>query len=481
MPSGMKRRRFIELSLSAGTAVCGASMFGGLALFPNRGGAAPRSLISPGCRTSKVKIARIYMGKPQPHWPKPSLDLEAEVKTYEGYFETLKNDFRDVEFIVDELVTDPNRIEELQDRLDQADGILVVKLSIWTGDILAQILQRKKPVVLYSAPYTGHEWVGYGGLLKKPEGSKLECLLTSDTTQLAAGIRPFRAIHHMREAKILNVTERELAPEYLSSIKSKFGTTIEKVTRDKTLAAYEAVSDADAEAEAKRWTEGAEAIMEPSAQDIHNSCKLALALERMLDEEEATVITVDCYGTMYKKLPAYPCIGFSRLNDMGLGGICESDLQSAMTHILMQSLTGKPGFISDPTMDVSRNSAILAHCLGSTKMDGPDGEQAPYKLRSIMERQEGCVPQVRMRMGQKVTQAKIVGDGLLLYFTGDVIEVPETDRGCRTKITVQVDGDAEKLWQNWSHGLHRVTCYGDLTQDFRRFCKFKEIDLVNEA
>jgi hypothetical protein len=86
-----------------------------------------------------------------------------------------------------------------------------------------------------------------------------------------------------------------------------------------------------------------------------------------------------------------------------------------------------------------------------------------------------------MRKGQKVTQAELIGTDLLLYFTGDIIDTPDTAKGCRTKITVKVDGDAEKLWQNWSHGLHRLTVYGDLTKDLGRFCRYKSIRMVNEA
>ncbi|MBI4658253.1 MAG: hypothetical protein HY735_05280 [Verrucomicrobia bacterium] len=215
--------------------------------------------------------------------------------------------------------------------------------------------------------------------------------------------------------------------------------------------------------------------------EIFKSCKLVLAFQKVLDEEQATVLLVDCYGSMYRKLPAFPCVGFVRLNNLGFGGICESDLSCAMTYILLQGLSGRPGFISDPTMDESVNGIILAHCLGTLKMDGPDGKSAPYRLRTIMERQEGCVPQVFMRVGQKVTQALLAEPDQLIYFTGAIIGTPDTDRSCRTKITVQVDGDATKLWQNWSRGLHRVTCYGDLTGDLRRFCRFKEIQMVNEA
>jgi hypothetical protein len=44
-----------------------------------------------------------------------------------------------------------------------------------------------------------------------------------------------------------------------------------------------------------------------------------------------------------------------------------------------------------------------------------------------------------------------------------------------------VDGEATKLWKNWSHGLHRQTCYGDITKELAHFCRFKEIQMINEA
>jgi L-fucose isomerase-like protein len=226
---------------------------------------------------------------------------------------------------------------------------------------------------------------------------------------------------------------------------------------------------------------GAKKVVEPSRDEILRSCRLALPFEKVLAEGKATALTVDCYGSMYRKLPAFPRGGFVRLNDMGLAGICESDLASGMTFLLLQGLSGRPGFISGPTVDESKGAIILVHCLGSTRMDGPAGPRAPYKLRTIMERQEGCVPQVTMRVGQRVTQTQLVGTEKLLFFTGDIIESPDTERGCRTKMTVKVDGDIAKLWHNWSNGLHRVTCYGDFTPDLKRFCRYKGIELVNEA
>lgn len=483
MKNEIDRREFLQMAAAGGAlCICGSSV---LALAANP---KPTSLISPGCRKSKVKVARIYMANPTNPWslwPKPDLDLKAEIRFYESEFSKLKDELRDVEFVANELVTSVEQVGRVKDRVKNVDGVLAIQLGMGIWEILEEILKLGHPTMVFAVPYSGHGWTTFGRMLKEP-GAKMGCMLTSDYKQLAVAIRPFRAIHHLREAKILNVTTSSFA-EYADEVKGKFGTEINRIELQRVLDAYEAVDNERARAETERWIREAEMVVEPSREDIFKSCKLALAFEKLLDEEDATVMTVDCYGSMFGPLCqsyAYPCIGFTRLNDMGLGGICESDLQSAMTHILFQGLVGRPGFISDPTVDESRDSIILAHCLGTRKMDGPDGPAAPYKLRTIMERQEGVVPQVKMRMGQKVTQAKLVSSKSLVYFTGEIIDTPiglEVDRGCRTKITVKVDGDIEKLWKNWSQGLHRVTCYGDITKELEYFCRFKDIEIVNEA
>jgi hypothetical protein len=448
-------------------------------------GAKPQKskLISPGCRRSKVKVAKIYMGIPQSHYPNPDLDLKKEVRFYESQFAKLKNELADVEFVVDQLVSSIEQLNQFKDELKDVDGILAIHLTLWTMPIINEILRLELPTIIFSAPYSGHEWHNLTSIYKQPQGRNLECILTSDYSQLAAAIRPFRAIHHLREAKILNLTAQS-PKEYTDQMKTKFGTEIKQIDLKRVLNTYNNIGDKKAMTEAALWIRNAEKVVEPTKEEIIKSCKLALAFEKLLDEEDATVMAVDCYGTMYTPLCrayAFPCIGFTRLNNMGLGGICQSDLPCAMTYILFQGLSGRPGFINNPGFDFSKNSAVLIHCMGTTKMDGPDGSAAPYKLRSVMERREGAVPQVKMRVGQKVTQAVLMGTSKLLYFTGRIVDTPETDRGCRTKIMVKMDGDAEKLWKNWANGIHRVTCYGDITKELQHFCRFKQIEMVNEA
>ena len=480
MSGQINRREFLELT--AGSAMC----FAGAGLFAGSARAAGTKLISPGCRRSKVKVARIYMGTKGGLWPKPKLNFQEEIAFYGKQFAKLGPEMADVDFAVDSLVTSPGEVKQIKDKLKDIDGILVIHLSMGVGPVLSEILSAGKPTAVFATPYSGHEWSSWGDLQKQPAGAKMECFLTSDYSQLATAIRPFRAIHHLREAKILNVTTQSFKP-YADQMKAKFGTEMKPINLDAVVKAYNAISDEDAKAETERWIKGAEAVIEPGRNDIYKSCKLALAFENMLAAEDATVLTVDCYGTMWDKtikLPAYPCVGFCRLNDMGLGGICESDLRSAMTHILLQGLTGKPGFISDPTVDESTDSIILAHCMSSRKMEGPNGPQSPYKLRTVHEREDGVTPQSQMRKGQKVTQAILIGTDLVLYFTGEIIDTPvgmEFDRGCRTKITVKVDGDVTTLWKNWSNGLHRQTVYGNVAKELGQFCRYMGVKMVDEA
>jgi hypothetical protein len=478
MKREINRRDLLKFAAAGGAAYLAAPRMSAFCALPQTS-----KLISPGCRKSKVKVAKLYLGIPQSHYPNPDLDLKKEVQLYESEFAKLKNELADVDFVVDELVGSVEQLNKFRDKLKVADGILAIHLTLWTMPILNEIISLGRPTMVFSSPYSGHEWHTLTAVYRQQNNHHLECLFTSDYSQLAAAIRPFRAVHHLREAKILNLTTASF-DEYAGRMKNKFGTEIKQITLPRMLKTYNSISYNKAKAEADSWIKGAVQMIEPTSEEIFRSCKLALAFEKLLDEEDATVMAVDCYGSMYAPLCqtyAFPCIGFTRLNDMGLGGICQSDLPCAMTHILFQGLSGRPGFVNNPGFDFSANRATLIHCMGTTKMDGPDGPSAPYKLRSIMERREGAVPQVKMRIGQKVTQAVLMDTSKLLYFTGQIVDTPETDRGCRTKITVKVDGDAEKLWKNWGHGIHRVTCYGDITKDLQHFCRFKQIEMVNEA
>ena len=68
-----------------------------------------------------------------------------------------------------------------------------------------------------------------------------------------------------------------------------------------------------------------------------------------------------------------------------------------------------------------------------------------------------------MRRGQTATQAPLGRPDELLYFTGEIIDTPDTELGLVDEnFTVRVDGDVEKLRRTG-----RAVCMGDLLRQSR--------------
>ncbi|RJP32000.1 MAG: hypothetical protein C4527_07015 [Candidatus Omnitrophota bacterium] len=471
MDQGINRREFFNTS-AAGT-ICMSSIMRPVSVGAVE--AAPRNRNG----MTKTRIGKVYLGRSSPGWPTPTLNLEEDKQRIEAEFAKLGDAFRDIEFVDGGIVSINREIEPVLEKFKDVDGILAIHLSLGVGPLLIELLKLGIPITLFSQPYSGHEWHIIAPLQK--QGKKIDVFPTSEFSDLATAIRPFRAIHRMKEAKILYMDAREADPEYVKIIKDKFGTEIKTTPYQLLPDAYHSVDQEQVMIEAKRWMDEAEKIVEPTKEEIINSARMYLALVKMLEEEKADLITISCLGLgLMQQGLAYPCLGFSRLNGMGLGGVCEADLKSSMTHLIFQYLTGKPGFVSDPVVDLSNSTIIHAHCVSAIKMDGPDGEQCPYIIRSHLEDNLGASLQVKMRIGQPISMARLIGSDIMLFSTGKIIDNPDSERGCRTKITTKVE-HVEKILENYSCGLHRVIFYGDHTRDIKRFCRFMDISVLHEG
>ena len=151
-------------------------------------------------------------------------------------------------------------------------------------------------------------------------------------------------------------------------------------------------------------------------------------------------------------------------------------MDSTLTMLQFGYAFGKPGFISDPLFDTSRNAVIHAHCLAPTKMDGIAGQRAPFLIRTHRDDNKGASLEVELRVGQEITCAKLAGLGTLLLSAGTIIDIPDyDDRGCRTQIVTRV-ANARAMLQNWGGGvlgndmmtlLHRVVFYGNHVESVR--------------
>ncbi len=132
MKNQFDRRTFLQL-----TAAGGAILLAPQNIITFAANNKTSKIISPGCRKSKVKVARIYMANPENPWslwPKPDLNLKKEMRFYQSQFDKLDDELYDVDF-VDELVTSPQQVAKLKDKLKDVDGILAIHLLMGIYEI----------------------------------------------------------------------------------------------------------------------------------------------------------------------------------------------------------------------------------------------------------------------------------------------------------------------------------------------------------
>jgi hypothetical protein len=250
-------------------------------------------------------------------------------------------------------------------------------------------------------------------------------------------------------------------------------------------AIYDAV-DRDKAAEwADRWSKEAEKILDAKGDWIRKAACVYLATLELLKRHKTDTVTMNCLGGFGSgQLPAYPCLGFMQLLNDGSHGVCEAMPDDTLSMLMARILTGRPGYVSDPVLDTSKNHIVYSHCMATTKVFGPEGKSNPFRIRTLHNRDprgtcvQSFLPADYMttsfrtdfaRKQMVIHQAKAAGN-------------VDAERGCRTQLIGEVRGDIAKLFPHWDHfGWHRVTVYGDVKEPLIEFGKALGLKIVEEA
>jgi len=427
-----------------------------------------------------AQVKKIFLAVPQPTWPKPTLDVSQEKAEVEGRLAELERKHPGlVSFTGGELVRTPEDAQACVKGLGDVDAVLIIDLTSGTSGMLRVLRDIPQPTLLFSRPYSGWSYVDVVGWAQS--GKKADLIVSSEYGDLDPYMRIFYTIHHLRRSKVLVVSQSTKPSPAAEAFTKEFGTTIEYPGYQTVKAAFEAADAAQAARAAEEFTRGALKVVEPSREDIQKALRFYLGVVNLLKDQRANAITIDCLGGFRRgDLPAYPCVAWSKLNDAGYYGVCEADLLSTMSQLLLTSFTGKPGFVTDPVFDTSRNEIIHAHCVSATAMQGLGGPTSPYILRSHMEDNKGVSMQVLVPIGDTVTVGKFLTPKKFVYSTGEVLGNVDYDRGCRTKFRIRV-ADARKLLENFAGGLHRVVVYGDYVASLKQMGRLMGFEVVRDG
>ncbi len=473
MSDSLTRRQFL-----GATAAGGAILAAGLAA---RQVFAAEDLAWP--KPAPVKIHKVYAGRTgDAYLTRPT----EELAKFEKYFADLEAKLGDVKFVGGDLVP-PAEVPAVAAKLADADALFIIHLSGHGGDapVLSKLVDVGLPTVLFSQPFSGHGWMYFPQWHK--QGKKVLLLPTSDWGEIEKVVGLLRVPARMRQTRILAVGGPHGSPAACSAegVKKKFGADLVTVPNERILEAMNAIDPKAAEAEAQDyWISQATEIVEPKPPEIVQSARMFLAVKNLMIQEKAQAIcSTHCMGD------PRGCLTFSKLNDLGLVGACEGDIDSTLTMLLFAYAFNVPGFITDPVIDAAKNAIIHFHCTSATKMDGPRGKRLPFRLRNQTDTGGGVAVEVENRVGQPVTCAKLVNLDTMLIVTGKIIETGRSPLACRTQFTQSVP-DARRLFLNWGEDviegdvmtlLHRAVFYGDHMASIRDLADLMGLKVIEEG
>ena len=245
-------------------------------------------------------------------------------------------------------------------------------------------------------------------------------------------------------------------------------------------------ADRDQAAEwAGRWTKQAEKVVEPTPEWLQKAGAVYLAMRELMKRHGTDSITANCLGGFASgQLPAYPCLGFMQILDEGGLGVCEAMPDDSVSMLMARILTGRPGYVSDPALDTSKNQIVYSHCMAMTKVFGSERESCRFRIRTLHNRDpRGCCPQSFLPEGFLATTFRTnVGRKQMVIHRVKTVGNLDSEFGCRTQLLGEVCGDIGKLFHQWDRfGWHRVTVYGDVQEPLVEFGRALGLEIIQEA
>ena len=441
-------------------------------------------------------------------WPGILQNYEKRVQDIQTWLESAITD-SDVRFVT-KVVSAESSDDELQ-KVTAFDGTLVFLLAHGTG-----IGQRLAPVLRHGLiiddPFGGSgDLIRVSGLIHK-ESYPVQTIGTQDTEALLHKIRVYLAVPRIANSRILVFKNFEkMTAEKEAEMKRSIGTgstmkrykagkegfdetvkqikdafSIDVVMKDlHDLNQYmNQVDKESAQQYANKWMDNAETVVEPSSDDILAAAKMYLALEKAKRDTNADVVSVDCILMFFAyDMGVYPCLSFFEMNNTGEIGVCEGDLDAAITSLIIRNVSGRPGFVSDPFVDTEKDQITYAHCVASAKPFGPETSAFPYRIRTHSEDEASAAVQVILPAGYPVTTIKISSTHKAMSIhSGESIGNIDYASGCRTKLVAKVPSSRTLLnnWHNELFSWHRVTVFGDYRKDFLDIASYFNLAIYEE-
>ena len=465
------RREFLKKTTLL---TAGATLFGKMALGMN-GESIQMPIIKPqGLAASYVpKIKVAFVRRKEEYgmaWPGAVYDGEA---TRRDYTEKLKQAAKQLTISLDIRSTPIYTSEEADIWIQEAkksnvDGLVVMvhdrQQHAWPT--AQKAAESGIPSVIFSPLGTSFT-TNTINLADKPG-----CVVysTNDFSQVVYGLKMLQAKSRMKRSKCVVIKDNERKEALLST---DTGITLQYVPAETFINIYNSMPvNNEVIKMAEDYLTQAKAMRLATRQDVINGIKSYLVAGKILENEKADAISMDCLGALGNIDVSLPCISWSRMNDDGIPAACEADEGAIAAHIMVQYLFDRPGFQQDPVADTSDDTLIGAHCSCPTRLNGFNNSPEPFELIHHHGNRD-AVPRTIWKIGQKVTLLDFLPSNeksQLLFSTGTVVDnlsVPPSG-GCVVSVKYKMDSTQEVLS---FPGFHQLFFYGDYKKELKDFCQ----------
>jgi len=210
---------------------------------------------------------------------------------------------------------------------------------------------------------------------------------------------------------------------------------------------------------ARDFVDKAVGMKETNQEEIVKAMRLYQAVKEVVERHQLDAFTLNCFD-LIPLTRTTGCVALALLNQEGIPAGCEGDMQTLLTMLLVQTATGQPCFMANPSkiIDNARRDMIFAHCTIAPSMTDR------YVIRNHYESLSGVA--IEGIVGPSdLTIVKAGGRKMERYFMSRARLTECTDNPimCRTQMRVTMEQPLD-YFLTQSIGNHHVIVRGDFTR-----------------
>jgi len=374
-----------------------------------------------------------------------------------------------------------------QFKAEQVD-VICVKLATWSSDepVLEMSSIYNVPFIFWTYPHmhSGSLCGGQQFNMVFKERNK-ECLFVyKDDEKAVAKITTYSKCvalkNNLKKIKLgiigkptHGMSEVQYDEE---SVREVFGPSVSSIELNDFKALVGKISDVDSN---PKWDKIKKQVGKVSVKDSDglNSIKNYMALQKLIEKENLSGITIECYPDYMGEL----CLGFSLLADEGIACACEADVNSTIVMYILMALSGTPVHNIDPLYVYEDENCVLgSHCgCGSFKLSNT---KSNIELANVRLANKGLCVLFPSKAG-KVTMVNLVGKKgtyRMGVIEGDAIETDMVFPGNPIKIKLPISiEDYLDIIEECGLGHHWIIAYGNYGNYLRRLARLLAIDYIS--